>query len=59
MVEERPCSGPCCVLKPLHCGGCGKQIGEIDYTAPHTDRKWCRACKSFTFIVVKEAERSV
>lgn len=54
MVEER-C--PTDVLQRFKCE-CGKVIGEIDFTQPHTERKWCRDCKTWTVIVVREASRA-
>lgn len=44
------------VLQKFKCE-CGKTIGDVDFTQPHTERKWCRDCKTWTVIVVKECQR--
>ena len=45
---------PCCTLQPVHCGECGRNLGEMDYSVPSRSRRWCRHCKAFTFVVVIE-----
>jgi hypothetical protein len=54
MTADRPAGFPNITLAPFHCE-CGKCIGEIDYSQPHTERKWCRDCKTWTVIVVLRA----